>query len=168
VCDLALEDIFKIDYFKEVHDDTKGFVTFINNHQATLAAWRNHTATDGAIDLTGQASSDSSKFLALLKPGETRFASAFLMLERTLKVRTRLEQFVVSDGWKAAIADMKRADKVGCYRLSAVERVVACICVGVSKKAAFLQPLAASLSLLRVYSVDGIPNAATALQRCRI
>jgi hypothetical protein len=115
VCDLALEDIFKLDYFKSVHDDTKGFVTFINNYQATLAAWRNHTATDGAIDHTGQpaSSSASSKVLALVKPGETRFASAFLMLERTLKVRSRLEQFVVSDGWKAAIADMKRADKVG-------------------------------------------------------
>lgn len=115
VCDLALEDIFKLDYFREVYDNTKAFVTFINNHQATLAAWRRLAGPDQAIDLSSdQASAPvSSTNLSLLKPGDTRFASAYLMLERTLKVKAKLQQFVVSDGWIAATGAMKRADQVG-------------------------------------------------------
>ncbi len=112
VCDLALEDIFKLDYFQEVHNDTKAFVTFINNHHATLAAWRSLVGPDQAIDLSSSQAPATSSNLALLKPGDTRFASAFLMLERTLMVKAKLQQFVVSDGWNAAIGAMKRADQV--------------------------------------------------------
>lgn len=100
VCDLALEGIFALSYFKEVHSNTKGFVGFINNHHHTLAAWRQHQANaEGSV-------------LQLIKPGETRFASALLMIERTIKVKAKLQQFVVSDNWNNAIATMKAADKV--------------------------------------------------------
>lgn len=100
VCDLALEDIFKLDYFKEVHTNTKAYVTFINNHHHTLSAWRQHQAAAGG------------SVLQLLKPGETRFASALLMIERTISVKSKLQQFVVSDSWNNAISSMKRDDKV--------------------------------------------------------
>lgn len=100
VCDLALEGIFALSYFKEVHSNTKGFVGFINNHHHTLAAWRQHQENaEGSV-------------LQLIKPGETRFASALLMIERTIKVKAKLQQFVVSDNWNNAIATMKAADKV--------------------------------------------------------
>lgn len=108
VCDLALEDIFKLDYFKEVHTTTKGFVTFINNNHHTLSAWRQHQATAGG------------SMLQLVKPGETRFASPLLMIERTISVKAKLQQFVVSHSWNNAINTMKRHDKVrvccGCGR----------------------------------------------------
>jgi hypothetical protein len=103
VCDLALEDIFKLDFFKELHTATKGFVAFITNHHHTLAAWRAH-----------QAAARDGKVLQLIKPGETRFASALLMIERTLKVKDKLQQFVVCDLFNDAVSTMKPADKVRC------------------------------------------------------
>lgn len=86
VCDLALEAIFQLPYFKEVHASTKGYVTFINNHHHTLAAWRQHSGRDvDAGALTPQQAQEAiaaaNQQLQLLKPGETRFASALLMLE---------------------------------------------------------------------------------------
>jgi hypothetical protein len=120
VCDLALEDIFKLDYFKDIYTTTKAYVTFINNHQATLAAWRQVAAPGQVLDLTGQSpaaaasNSSSGGNLSLIKPGDTRFASAFLMLEHTDKLKAKLQQYIVSDGWNAAIDGMKRADKVIC------------------------------------------------------
>lgn len=115
VCDLALEGIFALSYFKEVHSNTKGFVGFINNHHHTLAAWRQHQANaEGSV-------------LQLIKPGETRFASALLMIERTIKVKAKLQQFVVSDNWNNAIATMKAADKVRqCWKSCRAVNCIAC------------------------------------------
>lgn len=128
VCDLALEGIFALPFFKDVHLSTKGFVTFINNHHHTLAAWRQHgsSSTPGASSSQNAAAAGTpaSSTLALLKPGDTRFASALLMIERTLKVQAKLEQFVVSDGWKAAINSMKPAEKV--RRLAPFKALPAC------------------------------------------
>jgi len=105
VCDLALEGIFALPYFKEVHSETKAFITFIRNHQSTLAAWR-QMSTDGLDEEAAKTA-----HLQLLKPGDTRFASALIMLERTLVVKAKLQQFVVCDRWNAAIAAMKPADR---------------------------------------------------------
>lgn len=97
VCDLALEDIFALDYFKDVHAKTKGYVGFITNHHATLAAWREHKDPGAEARING---------LELLKPGDTRFASAFLMLERVQEVKGRLQQLVVSNKWESIVGKM--------------------------------------------------------------
>lgn len=102
VCDLALEDIFGLPYFKEVHQQTKSYVAFITNHHATLAAWREHSDPGATARVNN---------LQLLKPGETRFASAFLMLERVQEVKGRLQQFVVSNQWSTVVGAMKQADQ---------------------------------------------------------
>jgi hypothetical protein len=39
-CDLALEDICKIDFFKDLVKETKDVVQFITNHHATNAIFR--------------------------------------------------------------------------------------------------------------------------------
>jgi hypothetical protein len=92
VCDLALEDIFNLPYFKEVHTNTKAFVSFINHH-ATLAAWRElGIAGLDTSTLTPEQVAEALKSsqLALLRLGETRFASAILMLERSAECRVKL------------------------------------------------------------------------------
>jgi hypothetical protein len=50
--------------------------------------------------------------LQLIKPGDTRFASALTMIKRVLKVRAKLEQYVVSDEFRQAVSGMRAADKV--------------------------------------------------------
>lgn len=97
-CDLALEDIFKLEYFKQIYTSIKEMVQFINNHQHTQAAWRNISNR------------------ALLKPGETRFASEFIMLERAYDRKAQLQQLVVSEGWHAAIATMRVGDQAHASR----------------------------------------------------
>lgn len=83
----------RLPYFTEMHSSFKSVVQFITNHQATQALWR-------------QKSEHS-----LLKPGDTRFASAFIMLERCLLVKAKLRQLVVSDEWQAVVDRMKPGDK---------------------------------------------------------
>ena len=62
--DLLLEDIGKLTWVKDVIADGHDIVKFITNHQSPLAYFRSHSE------------------LELLKPGETRFASYFIMLNR--------------------------------------------------------------------------------------
>ena len=83
----------QLPYFAEVHSSFRSVVQFITNHQATQALWR-------------QRSEHS-----LLKPGDTRFASAFIMLERCLLVKAKLRQLVVSDEWQAVVDRMKPSDR---------------------------------------------------------
>jgi hypothetical protein len=137
ICDLALEDIFKLDYFKRPHIETKEYITFIKcvipcshvkgggvtshdpgvtcrNHHATLAAWRLMSPEDLTAELSSEALEEfkAIKELQLLKPGDTRFATALIVLERIQRVRSKLEQFVVSDRFREAVAGMKVADQV--------------------------------------------------------
>lgn len=130
VCDLALEDIFNLPYFREVHTNTKAFVSFINNHHATLAAWRElGIAGLDTSTLTPEQVAEALKSskLALLRPGETRFASAFLMLERSAECRVKLQQFVVSDAWNTAVGSMKAADRVSGLGMAML--MLCCICM---------------------------------------
>ena len=80
--DLTLEDIFKLEPFGELISKAKRVLMFINNHQQTLAAYR---ALEESV-------------LALLKPGETRFATSFIMLQRVHKQASHLQCLVVSEG----------------------------------------------------------------------
>jgi hypothetical protein len=75
-------------------------VTYINNHHASLAAWK---ATEGAK--------------ALLKPGETRFATCYILIERLVEVWPKLDQLVASDEWVEMVRHLdangrSKADKV--------------------------------------------------------
>lgn len=65
-----------------------------------------------AADATQRQELQEVQQLQLVKPGDTRFASAFIMLERVLKLKLKLQQLVVSDRWATAIGKMKAADKV--------------------------------------------------------
>jgi hypothetical protein len=89
----------------------------VRNHHATLAAWRQFVpqAADSGMDAEELAQIQQ---LQLLKPGETRFASAFIMLERVDRVKAKLQQLVVSDRWAEAVQTLKTADRV--------RRVTAC------------------------------------------
>ncbi|GAQ80551.1 hypothetical protein KFL_000560400 [Klebsormidium nitens] len=88
--DLALEDIGDLDWAKDVVRQGKEVVHFITNHHKSQHIYRVH-----AVAAVG------SPGLQLLKPGETRFGTNFIMLERMLKVRDALEEVVVDRDWKA-------------------------------------------------------------------
>lgn len=82
----------------------------VRNHHATLAAWRQFVPqADSGMDDEELARLQQ---LQLLKPGDTRFASAFIMLERVDKVKAKLQQLVVSDRWAEAVRTLKPADRV--------------------------------------------------------
>ena len=83
--DLLLEDFYKRspgDWVKETVDALMSVVKFVKNQHKPLALFR-----------------ELSK-LELLKPGDTRFGSNFISMERLLKVRSELEALVVHKGWK--------------------------------------------------------------------
>ncbi|WIA20432.1 hypothetical protein OEZ85_004845 [Tetradesmus obliquus] len=93
--DLTLEQIFAMGPFEELISKAKRVVMFINNHQQTLAAYR---ALEESV-------------LALLKPGETRFATSFIMLQRVHKQSSHLQRLVVSQGWQSAVARLTAEDR---------------------------------------------------------
>jgi hypothetical protein len=79
--DLLLEDMGKLDWVSSVIAKAKTALKFITNHHKSLAIFR------------------SLSKLELLKPGETRFATNFIMLQRMHEVKASLQQLVVSDAW---------------------------------------------------------------------
>jgi hypothetical protein len=79
--DLLLEDFGKLDWVSTVIADAKTVLKFITNHHKSLALFR------------------SLSELELLKPGDTRFATVFIMLERMQTVKAALQQLVVSVDW---------------------------------------------------------------------
>lgn len=83
------------------------------NHHATLAAWRQLQLIPPAGATQDEACELAriSK-LELLKPGETRFGSAFKMFERLLEVKDKAQQYVFSPAWVAAVSAMRGSDKV--------------------------------------------------------
>lgn len=69
-------------------------IASFNNHHAGLAAWK---GTNGAK--------------ALLRPGETRFATTYMLIERLVELWPKLDQLVASDEWKEMVRDMDARDK---------------------------------------------------------
>lgn len=67
--DLLLEDWSKMKWVKELLDRAKNLVKFIKIRQMPLSVFRKHEAK-----------------LSLLMPGQTRFASHYIMILRLLKV----------------------------------------------------------------------------------
>ncbi len=79
--DLLLEDMGKLGWFSSVIAEARTALKFITNHHKSLALFR------------------SLSKLELLKPGETRFATNFIMLRHMHEVKASLQQLVVSDAW---------------------------------------------------------------------
>lgn len=92
--DLLLEDIGKLEFASKLLADFKRVVKYIRGHHATHALWRE----------IGDAE--------LLMPGETRFGTQFLMLERVLKNKDGLLEFARSDKFADYISKLTAAERV--------------------------------------------------------
>jgi hypothetical protein len=79
--DLLFEDMGKLDWVSFVIAKARTALKFITNHHKSLALFR------------------SLSKLELLKPGETRFATNFIMLQHMHEVKASLQQLVVSNAW---------------------------------------------------------------------
>jgi hypothetical protein len=93
VMDLALEDMDKLDWVSPRIKAARNVVKFITNHHKSLALFR-----------------EQSK-LELLKPGDTRFATAFIMLQRVLEVKDALRATMGHQDWAAWIATVAPATR---------------------------------------------------------
>lgn len=89
--DLALERICELPYFCEPIAVGKKIIQILTNHHYTSALFKAHST------------------LFLLKPGDTRFYSAYIALRRLLRCHSAVQKTVVSDEWKewAAKRDYK-------------------------------------------------------------
>lgn len=85
--DLLLEDISKLPWINPVIAQGRDIVKFLTGHHASIACYRNHST------------------LELLKPGETRFATSFIMLQRLIECKDQLQETVVSREYKRWLAD---------------------------------------------------------------
>ncbi|KXZ41022.1 hypothetical protein GPECTOR_962g228 [Gonium pectorale] len=74
--DLMLEDIGKLDSAKYVINKVKEVIIFVKNKHTPLAIFNKHSK------------------LKVLLPGETRFATEFLVLDRSIKVRRALKKML--------------------------------------------------------------------------
>ena len=88
--DLILKDIVKLPWAAELAAKVKAAVKVILNHQSPLALYGKH-----------------SPDLKLLLPGDTRFASFFLMLKRFIAVRGSLRKMINDPDWDEWVAGAK-------------------------------------------------------------
>jgi hypothetical protein len=72
----------KLPWAAEVVAEAKAVVKFITNHHQSQALFRRKSALD------------------LLKPGDMRFATNFIMLDRMVEVREALQKLVVGREWR--------------------------------------------------------------------
>jgi len=80
--DLLLEDVGKLPWAAKVVAKAKAVVKFITNHHRSQVLFRGKSTLD------------------LLNPGDMRFATNFIMLDRMLEVREALQELVVGQEWK--------------------------------------------------------------------
>ncbi len=88
--DLLLEDIGKMSWAAKIIEEGNSVVKFISGHQAPLALFRKRSS------------------LELLKPGETRFGTQFIMLQRLLQVKDDLQETVMDKEFKQWAAGKAR------------------------------------------------------------
>ncbi len=88
--DLLLEDIGKLSWARDVITKGHDVVKFITNHQSPLDYFRSRSTVE------------------LLKPGETRFASFFVMLQRLMTTKDVLQETVMDRAFKQWLSDTKR------------------------------------------------------------
>jgi hypothetical protein len=89
--DLLLEDIGSLAWAKDTIKEAKSLVHFLTNHHKSLAIFRTHSE------------------LELLKPAETRFATAFMLMDRLVEVKQALEESVVDREWRAWVESSSAA-----------------------------------------------------------
>jgi hypothetical protein len=82
----------KLPWVAEVVAEAKAMVKFITNHHQSQALFRGKSALD------------------LLKPGDTCFATNFIMLDRMLEVREALQELVVGREWREWNRKSNRSD----------------------------------------------------------
>ena len=87
--DLLLEDIGKQQWISNIIQQGHDIVKFVTNHHTSLAYFRSHAS------------------LELLKPGETRFATNFIMLQRLMQCKDDLQETVVSKEYKQWVSKPK-------------------------------------------------------------
>jgi hypothetical protein len=90
--DLLHEDVGKLPWVVEVVAEAKTVVKFITNHHRSQAMFREKFALD------------------LLKPGDTRFATNFIMLNRMLEVKEALQELVVGREWREWNGESNHSD----------------------------------------------------------
>jgi Protein of unknown function (DUF 659) len=93
VMDLLLEDMGKLAFFFESIESAKSVVKFIKNHAWTYGRFKKKTGK------------------ALLMPGDTRFATSFIMLDRLLLVKDILIELVCTAGFKDWLRGKKYKDE---------------------------------------------------------
>ncbi len=84
--DLALEDMGKLAWVSPIIKAARDVVKFITNHHKSLALFQEQSS------------------LELLKPGETRFATAIIILQRVLEVKDAMRAAMGHQEWAAWIA----------------------------------------------------------------
>ena len=92
--DLLLQYIGKLTWVKDVIAEGHDIVKFITNHQSPLAYFRSHSK------------------LELLKPGETRFASYFVMLIRLKETQDALQETVMDRDYKQWLSRPSRIKSI--------------------------------------------------------
>lgn len=115
--DLLLEDIGKRQWASHAIALGKDLVKYMNNHHAAHALFRlvsaEVTAKQRAAQPLRPAHAVGPKpwvpvVLELIKPGDTRFAMALIMLERLQKVRPVLEALMVDPRWTTMVEDLPK------------------------------------------------------------
>lgn len=79
--DLALERICELPYFSDPIAVSKKIIKILTNHHFTSALFKSHSK------------------LFLLKPGDTRFYSAYIAVRRLLRCQSAVQKTVVSEEW---------------------------------------------------------------------
>jgi hypothetical protein len=97
IMDLFLKDVGDIDQVDKVYKSMKKIVVFFKNHQKPLGLYRAAAKENGGRDL--------------LFPGQTRFASKFIMLERLVECRPVLKQVVASIAWSNFVDEFTKRGK---------------------------------------------------------
>lgn len=103
---------------------TLQIVTYVTNHHASLGAWKEIEGT-----------------MALLKPGDTRFGTNYIMIERVVHVWDKLDLLVATDAWKEMVrklpaGDRPKAEKIkGLVRSTELEERLRKVRAGVGPRA---------------------------------
>lgn len=88
--DLLLEDIGKLCWARDIISKGHEIVKFITNHQSPLDYFRSKSTVE------------------LLKPGETRFASNFVMMQRLMATKDAIQETVMDRGFKQWLSNTTR------------------------------------------------------------
>jgi hypothetical protein len=123
--DLLLEDIGSLAWAKDTLKEAKGLVHFLTNHHKSLAIFRTHSE------------------LELLKPAETRFATAFMLMDRLVEVKQALEETVVDREWRAWVDGSSAALRDAAEDVKSLVSVAQCL--QDRSDAAFLSSILGSL-----------------------